>query len=194
MEISFAHQLWVFIMSFIVGIFYGVIYDFIRIIRCLLGIRYNTKIIKVFDKVQLPLIKKTNKNKKRYNSLKENVIIVVTDIAYFFVITVFTSIFVYSVNNGRARWFMYVMFILGFMLYYFTVGRLVILLSGMITFFIRAIFAYVLFFIRAPFIPLVRGLRAFCIKAKACIGKRSKVKKDNRETKKVLIQSGKNAL
>ncbi len=149
MEISFWHQLLLPFLSLAFGLIAGVLYDVVRIFRCCLGIKYTQSAPKWLSKIKLPLLSSSNKE-KRMGAIKENIIMGITDILYFLILTVLMCIFVYAVNNGKIRWYIYVFSLLGFLIYYFTVGKLVIKVSSVASFIIRSMFSYIVLFLFAP--------------------------------------------
>ena len=190
MEISFWQQLSLPFTSFIFGLVAGVLYDTVRILRCCLGVKYRTTYPGFLLKIKLPLLNSTER-KRKPNSVKEFVLVGITDILYFLILTVFMCIFVYAVNNGRIRWFIYLFSFFGFLAYYFTVGKLVIKTSTVISFFIRAIFLYLILFILAPIKAIFTCVR-FCISRRT---KRAKsVKRNRTQARGVLLSSGKAAI
>ena len=187
MEISFWQQLSLPFTSFIFGLIAGALYDAVRILRCCLGVKYKASYPKFLSKIKFPLLNITYR-KSKLNSIKETILVGLTDILYFAVLTVFMCIFVYAVNNGRIRWFIYFFSLLGFLAYYFTVGKLVIGASTVISFFIRAVFLYALVFLLAPIKAVVTYLRFFMSRR---IKKSKSEKSDQKVKYNVLLTSGK---
>ena len=99
-----------FLLSVLLGVFFGLCYDPLRILRIL---RREKK--GVFFKVLTTI---------------EDFLLLSTYGAFF-------SIFVFAVNDGVLRGFMLLGTLLGFLIYYFTVGRLVMAVSERIISFVR---------------------------------------------------------
>ena len=93
MEISFWQQLSLPFLSIVFGLVAGVLYDAVRIFRCCLGVKYKASTPKILSKIKLPLINAENIERKN-NSVKEIILIGITDILYFVILTVFMCIFV----------------------------------------------------------------------------------------------------
>ena len=187
MEISFGQQLSLPFLSILFGLVAGALYDAVRIFRCCVGIKYRDSAPKILSKIRLPLISAENRERK-INSVKETIIIGITDILYFFILTVFMCVFVYAVNNGKIRWFIYFFSLIGFFAYYFTVGKLVIGASSVITFFIRALFLYIFLFLFSPIRILYRCLRFGLSRVRKNIKRK---KKNVNMPRTVLLSSGK---
>lgn len=148
MEISMSQQLSTIIISLITGAFLGVIYDTVRFIRCALGIKYCNNSFKCSIKT----IK--TKEKTRLTGLKENIIIHITDILFFIICGIVIAILVYYSNNGRVRWFIYFFSAIGFLIYYLTIGKIIIRLSGVITEVLKSIVYYTFYLIVYPLLPI----------------------------------------
>lgn len=187
MEISFLHQIALPFLSFGFGIIAGALYDIVRIIRCCLGISYTDSAPKWLSNIKLPLLPHEG-IKGKTSPIREVIIIGVTDILYFIVLTVFMCIFAYAVNKGKMRWFIYFFALLGFFTYYITVGRLIIRVSSVASFVLRAFFLYIFLFLFVPVRVIFRLARYTYSKIYTS---RKNVKKRHISSRTVLIRSGK---
>jgi hypothetical protein len=154
MEVSFSEQINVALMSVVLGLAFGAIYDVVRIFRTLLGVSYVNKFSDRLKKVKLPFIKNPYNFQKSKRKIAENFMVFLTDMAYFLVITAVMTVFTYHVNSGIVRWYIFGGAIVGILLYYVTLGRLIISVSECIAFFIRAFVLYIAFFLSKPFLIL----------------------------------------
>ena len=155
MEI-YPSALWrLLLASFLLGVGMGVLYDCIRIQRVLFGICRYTKAANApafcptFLKVQ----------KKRAGKGKEIIkasFLVLQDVVFCLAAGILVSILLFYRNDGVFRGFVLIGAALGFVAYYFTVGRLVISASEYIVFAIRTAFLYVVYYVSLPFIRLGR--------------------------------------
>ncbi len=93
----------ILLYSFILGAVLGLIYDFFRIKR----IAYNL-------------------NKNKIKKMMENTIVFFEDITYWLICSVFVCVFLFYINSGRARGISLFVMLSGFLVYYFTVGKLVV--------------------------------------------------------------------
>ena len=157
MEIS-PSALWrLLLASLLFGIGMGVLYDCIRIQRVLLGISRYTKAesAPVFCPAFLRMRKKrTGKWKK----LAKFVCLVLQDILFCLSVGILVSILLFYRNDGVFRGFVLVGATVGFVVYYFTVGRLIISISEYIVFALRTAFLYFVYYVSYPFITLGRLL------------------------------------
>lgn len=141
------NEIYTFILySFILGFGFGVLYDFFRIIRMAItvpGILYSR-----------------DKGVKPRRRISVNLTVFVCDILFFVIAACITAIFIFHVNNGNIRGIAIFGSLIGFILYYNTVGRLVTLVSHL---FIRCFYYFVVFIIRRVILPLA-GFVILCIK------------------------------
>ena len=105
-----------------------------------------------------------------------------TDLLYFSVAAVMMSAFVYFINNGKVRWYIYLGSLGGFAAYYFTIGRVVISLSSIIAYGIRRALYVIAVCLYEPFRPIVSYVRLIFNKA---IELFKKGRKENKEKKQV---------
>ena len=89
-------------------------------------------------------------------ALKLNaVIIAIEDILYLFICAVMTFFYMLASNDGQIRFFIIVGEILGWVVYYFTVGEIVMGLSTAIIKFIKGVFRVLYRLFIAPVIALI---------------------------------------
>ncbi len=204
MDISLSNQLLGFVYSLVIGIFLGTIYDVFRIVRIFLGMGYRDKSAGKYDDIRLPFIgsrnernirRKKNENgqsepsgKKfiKFSELFKDIAVFFQDILYFLIAAPIFIIFIYHANNGEIRWFLGLGAFAGFMLYYFTIGHLVMLVSELIIFIIRTIFSYILFITVKPAVFVVnwicRKTKLICSFVYCKISKKINLKKMKKYT------------
>ncbi|MBQ3040991.1 MAG: spore cortex biosynthesis protein YabQ [Clostridia bacterium] len=194
MEISIVDQLIVSAMSLVLGIVFGAIYDIVRIWRTFLGIDYESKGVERLRRLKFPLIKNPLTKKEKQGKLAQGIVLFITDIIYFLAITIIMIIFVYYVNSGVVRWYIFIGAMLGLLIYYFTVGKIVISVSEYIKFGIKVVMSYLVYFILRPFAPIVNFLKTKIIKIREKISIRKETKKPKMELKnrKNVYKIGKN--
>lgn len=148
----------IFVLSIALGTFFGAMYDLLRILRLM---RPEKKDKKTKSKASNNVSgEKTNKSKEHMSSGKIKIRIgdIVTslgDIVFLSLCGAIFSVFVFYANDGRFRAFMAIGAIIGFFSYYFTVGRLVMLLSEKI---INAVRKVVIFTVSFAFGTVKRFL------------------------------------
>lgn len=194
MEFSILKQIYIILLSIPFGMVFGAFYDIIRVLRSLLGINYINKFTENLKKIRLKLIDNPLLKEKQRTKLREGVILLITDFAYFLILTIALIIFIYYLNDGIVRWYIFAGTMAGLLIYYFTIGKLVISISEYITFFIKILFEYLFFFLKYPFCRAIRYLKPVFRRLKSgithLISKKEKVKK--KATKRVeIIHAGK---
>lgn len=171
MEVSMVRQALVLLYSIVIGCALGVVYDVIRVHRVMLGVVYAHRTVRMLKKIPLPLLDGRRRPPSRlflklaaWLRLGRDVVICVQDICFFVFAGLVTTVFIYHANYGQIRWFALFGLGLGFFVYYNTIGRLVMLCSEFIAFFIRAMFAYLWFFVYTPVTFATGMLRRGCVR------------------------------
>ena len=175
MQIFLADQLRVTLLSILLGLGLGALYDIVRIFRTLLGVVYVNRFTDKLKSIKLPLIKNPLLRERKKRRIAENIMIFITDILYFLTVTFVMIIYVYYVNSGIVRWYIFAGAIFGMLTYYVFVGKLVISVSECIAFFLKVVFLYLAFFISRPFLLLYRKIKPYFQKIKS-------IKKNNKKS------------
>ncbi len=137
MSISVKGLLTAAFAAVILGVFFGGAYDVVRIFRTLCGVSYgggSGRFGKLYEKGIIDLFSRFRLKKA------ELPIVIVTDLLYMVFVTVSFIVFLFSFNYGIFRWFILFAAVLGFLIYYFTVGRIVIMFSRDISDVLRLFF------------------------------------------------------
>ncbi|MBE6574321.1 MAG: hypothetical protein E7652_08000 [Ruminococcaceae bacterium] len=133
------NEIYAFILySCILGFTFGALYDFFRIIRMAVsvpGILYSREM-----------------GRKYKNSFAVNTVVFICDILFFVIAACITAIFIFHANNGNIRGIALFGSLIGFIVYYNTVGRLVTMISGFI---IRSVYYTVNFIIKKVILPIL---------------------------------------
>ena len=191
MEISIKYQLLTMLYSSILGLFIGLIYDVFKIVRKLINGEISNKTKNKLEKIKFPLINVQFKGENL--KIKEKTVYFIVDILFFVVVTPVMQIFIYTFSSGIVRWYIFLGVFIGFMIYYVSVSRIIIIMYEYIAFFIKVLLSYLIYFIKLPFDKIIKILKE---KHKKKIEhrkllKREKILKEKEENKKVLILSGK---
>lgn len=152
MEISPIRLFFLLISSFFLGLGVGVLYDIHRMLRVLLGVRYTKNRPTKFFLQPLPIVKRPLRE-IRCGKVKNTfltIVIFCQDVFLCCASAVGIVILNYAFNDGRFRFYTVVALLIGFLLYYFTLGKLVIFLSEWIVFFLRAAFAIFFYLLSRP--------------------------------------------
>ncbi len=144
--------------SFFFGILLGILNDVNRIVRVFFGVSYSQKSFRSLYARDLPLIHRPLVRREQGKVKKGalSVLIFFQDLLLLTVGGVGTVLLQYQYNSGRFRFFCLPAMILGFVLYYFTVGRGVMLISEAIVFVLRATFLILASCILRPFVKIFR--------------------------------------
>ena len=168
MEISQGSLAYMLLLSFLLGATLGAIYDAVRIIRVFFALGEGSKskfALSAMEKLKLPwldkekLIKKIAKKKKR---VALPLVFFVLDFFYALLCGCAFILLEYYANDGTPRAFSFFGVLLGFLLYYFTLGRLVLAISERIAFAVRIVLAY----LALPFERVFSMLSAYIESAK----------------------------
>ncbi len=173
MEISPYLLFWLSVSSFLFGMAVGVLNDLHRLSRILFGVRYGGKRFDVLYHRPLPLL---HRPLERERSIEKKrwllpIVIFVQDVLLFCVAGVGVVLLNFYFNRGQLRLYTPILALIGFVFYYFTIGRLVMLISEAVVFFVRAgchILFYLLFY---PFRQILVFLRKIVKKVWINIGK-----------------------
>ena len=128
MEISPLMMAALLFYAFLFGIFMGVFYDANRIVRVFFGERYHGVGTEKIAQWKLPFIKRQvgQKRGKQAGGALRYTVIFLGDFLCFIAAGIGIIILDYSYNSGEFRYFTALGVLLGFLLYYFSVGKLTI--------------------------------------------------------------------
>lgn len=168
MEISQSVYGLVFVYSVVIGAILGVVYDVFRIQR---------------------ITMKSENGISHLNIIKD-IIILVEDIIFAVISAVVIIIMIFHVNNGRIRWFALFGTGIGFLVYYNTIGRIIMICSEKIISFIRYCIRMIKKFIYKVFI---RPVILLCKFIAGLIYVRYMKNKNKLYTKKYMSQMLRNA-
>ena len=155
MEISPLMMAMLLFYAVLFGIFMGVFYDANRILRVFFGVRYDGVGTQKIADLNLPFIKKPlgNKSGKQTGRALRYTIVFLGDFFCFVAAGIGIIILNYSYNSGEFRYFTVLGVILGFLLYYFSVGKLTIFLLEPAAMLIKyAVLSFFIIFWRPPYI------------------------------------------
>ena len=148
MEISPLALSILLISSFLWGGLIGVLNDANKMIRVFLcGESFyerHEKMIRFFK------LKKIKKKALFLNKTYINVLIFIQDVFSIIIATVGLVLLNYYYNDGYFRLFTFFAFVLGFVIYYFTIGKIVVAFSEYIIFALKTVVLYLVFFLMWP--------------------------------------------
>lgn len=153
---SFGALVRLFLGGLLLGAAFGVVYDALRITRVLMGVRYSRAETAALT---LPM---PNQNRlvrqHRVGRALRDIIVDLEDICFFLVAGSSMAIYLSAANHGRVRWFAFVGAAMGFIVYYFTVGRVVVRFSEAIASLLRFAVAWLWWLFCLPIGWLARGV------------------------------------
>lgn len=152
MEVSMMEQSLSLLLSLFFGVLCGALYDVLRILRVLHGVKYGTGVSAHLRERRLPLLPHTFTAKKigKNREALQKTLIFFGDLFYAVTVGLLFCVFVYWQNDGSFRFYLLVGAAVGASLYLATVGRLVIASAETIAACLRIVFLYLLFFVYTP--------------------------------------------
>lgn len=168
MGISPERQFAAFLYAILAGVICGILYDCVRVSRVLLGIaRYTRAGNRMYDR-SLPLIGAVQPavSAPRHRGVRL-ILLAAGDLLFAAFAGVTFSVFLYHAASGCFRWFYLLGGGIGFLLYYQTAGRLVVLSSEALVFCLRVVIRYLFWLFFAPF----RALWWLLCRLGACINR-----------------------
>ncbi len=197
MEISPIILAELLVCSFLFGVFMGAINDVHRIMRVFFGVRYGKK---RFDKLYARKIKIINRSVgnlgcNRFTKALLGTVIFFQDLILFAVAGVGVVILNFYFNKGEFRIYTIAALFAGFVFYYFTLGKIVMLVSEAIAFYIKVAFLVVFYLISRPFVfagkkfaVILRKVQGFFARV---IEKKKNIRYNKKEKKKILAAAEK---
>ncbi len=141
--------------SFVWGLILGILNDVNRIIRVFCGVAYSKMHFGKLYEINLPIVHRPlGKSEGKIHNKALSLLIFFQDIIFFIVTGVGITILNYEFNEGRFRFYTVLAVIFGFVLYYFTLGKIVMMVSEGIVFFIKAAILVIFSAILHPFVIL----------------------------------------
>ena len=112
--------------AFLLGVFFGIVYDFLRLTRVMIGVSYagDDSRSDFIYKIKFPLIGYYKKNENKIKTALVNTVIFIEDVIYFSFLGISFSVFVFYANEGKIRISLLISALIGFLVYFNTFGRL----------------------------------------------------------------------
>ncbi len=193
MEISPFKLTELLIYSFLYGGMLGVINDINRIIRVFFGVRYSRKRFNGLYNFLKINKSESDVNENKISNICLNIIIVMQDIFLMLSFAVGVIILNYYYNDGKIRFFGLFTTLIGFFLYYFTLGKVIMLISEPIMLVCRTVFKQVFIVVSAPVKFLFKIVGRFVSKTnlliKKHIAKRRNIRYNKKEGKRLAFLS-----
>lgn len=131
MEISIFDQCISVLKFLLVGIYFGFIYDVVKLFRCLFCPSFSVKFYEkhVLNKYECVF--------RKNHRIFDKIVMAIFDFLFFIIITPQMCIFVYGYCNGNVRWFIFFGTLVGFILYKISIGRFFGFLIQFFVFYIK---------------------------------------------------------
>ena len=160
MEISPYMLLLLLIYSFLFGVSAGVLNDINRIIKTFCGVQYSKKRFDALYDRAFPLIGRLTRlrGEKKGRKIFISILMFFQDILLFVYLGCGIVVLNYYFNRGEFRFYTVFAAGVGFVLYYFTVGKLVVPVFEVIVFFLRVAVKTLTFILIHPFVLAFSGI------------------------------------
>ncbi len=150
------YLLWQLLLrSFLGGILLGAIYDTMRLSRVLFGVCHYADIALKWN---FPLPFANRLPNKKASPVLVMIFLSVQDILFCFSAGILIAILLFDGNNGGFRGFVLLGLLAGFLLYYVTLGKLLIRISEYIIFAVKLAVLYAVFYITKPILFLAKRI------------------------------------
>jgi hypothetical protein len=187
MEISPYMLTLLLIYSFLFGVFAGAVYDVSKILRALLFEGTSTDRQKKLCDIKLVLVGKLTPKR---NSNLLPIFVFIFDILIFLFIGCGIAVLNFYFNRGQMRLYTITAVAVGFLVYYFTLGKIVSFFADWLVFALRAVMAILARLLIAPFAALGKGLEKIVSlwirKITFALEKKSMIRYNEREEKRLL--------
>ncbi len=140
-----------FVLAFLLGIFFGAVYDVFRILR-ISRLPYIIPNGRFYEFIKIPE-KNLFAGKKLFKGifrLSDNLMTLFEDLTFWIFISLCEILFIYHVNGGSIRVYFIICTLLGAAIYFFTVGKLTIYFSVRIIFSLRCLLYWLFYIIIYP--------------------------------------------
>ncbi len=161
MEISPLDILRLLFYAFVFGCACGVINDINRLIRAGVGEDNSKKNKSKLYNKKIPLLGRALKMPDTNNKIIQAILLMITsalDLTLFFVAGAGCAILNFYFNSGRVRIYSVIAILFGFLIYYFTIGKITVRIFKPLIFIIRATFAVLFKLVFTPFYVFGRFL------------------------------------
>ncbi|MBE6597433.1 MAG: hypothetical protein E7641_07165 [Ruminococcaceae bacterium] len=147
------------VSSLILGMSGGALNDIWRICRCFAGVRYSEKGAELYKK-KIPVVGSLRRigNEGKVYRIFLGVMIFLQDIFLFCYLGAGSVVLNFYFNSAAFRSYTVAAVAVGFFIYYFTVGRLVIRVCERLVFLLRALLEIVFYILSRPFVFLFKKI------------------------------------
>ncbi len=169
----------------VLGLFIGALYDVVRILRVMTGVSATRASSRVRTTLREGWPDVFSFSGSRAFS---SVFTAVTDVVFLAVFAATFVLFLYCFNYGRFRWFILASTLAGFRLYYLSVGRVIISVSGYIANVLKLVLNSALFLLIYPFRALFKLLLSLARKTVVPLAESAVSAIDKRRSKRYTLR------
>ena len=136
-----------FLYALVLGVILGIVYDLTRLTRLFFGAHYNRRVAKHLRRIELPFLPL---QKEKGESRALGIVLFFEDLLFCLGVGIALILLFYEVHNGKVRGPAILCCGAGFLIYRFTLGRLVMLSFEFVAYFLETAVRYAVFFISWP--------------------------------------------
>lgn len=177
--------------SFFGGVLLGALYDTLRLSRVLLGVCHYAD-ISLKMRIPSPFGERLRSPRKRSSVFRE-ALLAVEDLVFCLAVGAVMMLLLFYGNDGGFRGFVLLGLLAGFLLYYATLGALVVRASEYLVFWLKTAVLYAAFYITRPFVFLFRFLRKTARRVYESVSRRVAMRRlrryDEKKRKELLALS-----
>ena len=152
-------KLW--LCSFLAGILFGLVWDFLKIPRIWLGER---SLIRMYDRLRAKPLRYLGARHARRQSRALPIVRFLEDFIFCLAVGITMILLFYQINRGNIRIPAFLCATVGFMLYRATLGKPMTFGLAYLAFGIETVFRYLFFFVGMPFRLLGRCVRKTAVR------------------------------
>ena len=163
MEISPILMLYMTAVALVFGICGGILNDINRLVRAVMGEKYNNSLSQRLYEIRLPFIGRSLKKPEagKTKRIILSITVFIQDVLLFSFLGTGVAILNYFFNNGRARAYTPIAVAVGAIFYYLTVGKAVRIILEPTSFFIKAVFFIIFELFHYPIGIFLKNFRTF---------------------------------
>ena len=158
--------------SLVFGCFLHLLYDALRILRILCGVRYGGLVCARLRACHFPLLPPdfASRPPRKAGVYWQQGLVLVTDLLFCLSAAFLFSVFLYWQNDGQFRAVLLLGTAAGYVVFHQTAGRLILAVGETAAFLLRVLLAYLCLLVRVPLVWLLRACRValFFLFARLC--------------------------
>lgn len=186
MEISIYNQLLENLYSLLLGFFCWIVYEIIKQFRMIFYCDFSEDFRLKMSKKEYKRIKNPINIKIKGEKKIKFIVTLIFDLIFFFILSIAFSVFIYIVNGGVFRWYIFAFSFMGFVISKVTIGRLLNRVFEHINYYFRVLVLLIITPIKNKYINIRKK-----IKAKREEKSTEKAKKEKEKLRNILISYGK---